>query len=333
MAINYYEVQQKNIKKTFMLSFFMLLIIGIAGVILDYALGTVFIVTGILLAITAIQILISLKSGSSIVLKSVGAKKVEENTEIFEEKQLLNIVEEMSISSGITMPEVYVMQDSSINAFATGTKKDKSYVCVTTGLLEKLNRDETTGVIAHELAHIKNRDVLLMTMVSALVGGVLLLAMLSFRVALSLGRASFYTGAGRRRSSKNSKGEGGIFAVIAGMFVVAAVMFVIGQVSRLMTFAISRKREYLADATAVELTRDPQMLSNALRKIHDNAYATKNSNGAIAHLFISEPKKIKLAEKKNLIANLFSTHPPLLDRIALIESKNKKDLINELSQK
>lgn len=331
MVANFYEIQKTNVRKTAILISLMIIIALLAGIILDIAFETGFLITGVLLFFTIIQILISVFRGSEIVLKSVNAKKVDKNTEVYEEKQLLNIVEEISISSGVPQPEVYVMQDSSINAFATGIKPEKAYVCVTTGLLEKLNRDETTGVIAHEIAHIKNRDILVMTTVSALVGGILLLAIVCFRFGTSFFRIAAYSSMGRRRStSKNDKGGAGILGLVLAIFVISGVMFIVGQISRLMTLAISRKREYLADATAIEFTRDPNMLSSALKKIYTNTSITKNSNGAIAHLFISEPKLRKLADKKGFLSNLLSTHPPLIDRIALIENRSTDEIIRDL---
>ncbi len=333
MVMDFYAHQKRNLRKTVTLVLIMLAIIFAAGITIDYYFGTVFLVTGILLAITAIQILISLGRGYSIVLKSVDARKVDDNTQNIEEKQLLNIAEEVAISAGITKPEVYVMQDDSINAFATGSKPEKSFVCVTTGLLEKLNREETEGVIAHEFSHIKNRDILLMTTISALVGGVLLLAILAFRFGLTFLRGGAFISGGRTRK-KSGKDEGGniILMIIAITFITAAVMFIIGQISRLMTLAISRKREYLADATAVEFTRNPIGLSNALRKIYDNHLTTKKANSATAHLFISEPKKISFSQKSGFFANLFNTHPPLLERIAMLENKNTDDVKKELAR-
>jgi heat shock protein HtpX len=324
MAMNFYEQQKKNVIKTTLLVVIMFVIVTVAGVALDFAFGTGFIITGVLLVITLIQTISSLSSGAGIVLKSVNAKEVLQDTKDLEEKQLLNIVEELSIASGLPKPKVYVMNDPSINAFATGNKPEKSYVCVTTGLLNHLNREETEGVIAHELAHVKNRDILLMTTVSALVGGVLLLALIAFRGGLML----FQSG-GRSRKSKDS---GGIAGIALALIVTAGVMFLVGQISRLMTFAISRKREFLADATGAEMTRNPMGLSQALKKIFKLPLITKAANSATAHLFISEPKKRNLAEKHGFFANLLSTHPPLVDRIAALEAKEPDIVRRELTQ-
>jgi len=333
MVMDFYSQQQKNVRKTVTLVIIMLAIIFTAGIIIDYYFGTVFLITGILLAITLIQILVSFGRGYKIVLSSVEARQVDENTQDLEEKQLLNIVEELSISAGMAKPQVYVMPDESINAFATGSKPEKSYVCVTTGLLKNLNREETEGVLAHEFSHIKNRDILLMTTISALVGGVLLLAIIAFRFGLTFLRGGAFVSGGRSRK-KSGKDDSGniILMIIAITFVTAAVMFLIGQISRLMTLAISRKREYLADATAVEFTRNPAGLSNALRKIYKSAIVTRKATSATAHLFISEPKKIKFSQKSGFFANLFNTHPPLLERIAMLENKDKTDVEMELSK-
>ncbi len=324
MAMNFYEQQKKNLIKTTLLVILMFAIVTSAGIGLDFAFGTGFLITGVLIVITLIQTVVSLSSGAGIVLKSVNAKEVNPDTRDLEEKQLLNIVEELSIASGTPKPKIYVMDDASINAFATGSKPEKAYVCVTTGLLQHLNREETEGVLAHELAHVKNRDILLMTTVSALVGGVLLLSMIAFRGGLAVFQTS-----GRSRKSKDS---GGIAGIAVAMLATAGVMFLIGQLSRLMTFAISRKREFLADATGAEMTRNPMGLSLALRKILNLPVMTKSANSATAHLFISEPKKRNLAEKHGLVANLLSTHPPLIDRIAVLEGKDPQTVQRELSQ-
>jgi len=325
VAMNFYEQQKKNLIKTTLLVFVMLAVVTVAGIALDYSFGTGFLITGVLIVITLIQTVVSLSSGAGIVLKSVNAKEVNPNTRDLEEKQLLNIVEELSIASGTPKPKVYVMRDASINAFATGNKPENAYVCVTTGLLQHLNREETEGVLAHELAHIKNRDILLMTMVSALAGGVLLLSLIAFRGGLTLFQTS-----GR---SKKSKDSGSIAGIALAMLVTAGVMFLVGQLSRFMTFAISRKREFLADATGAEMTRNPMGLSLALRKIYNLPVITKSANSATAHLFISEPKKRSLAERRDLLANLLSTHPPLVDRIAVLEGKDPLTIQRELTQK
>lgn len=324
MAMNFYEQQKKNLLKTTLLVILMFAIVTVAGIGLDCAFGTGFLITGVLIVITLIQTVVSLSSGAGIVLKSVNAQEVNPDTKDLEQKQLLNIIEELSLASGLPKPKIYVMNDASINAFATGSKPEKAHVCVTTGLLQHLNREETEGVLAHELAHVKNRDILLMTTVSALVGGVLLLSMIAFRGGLTL----FQTG-GRSRKSKDS---GGIAGIAVAMLLTAGVMFLIGQISRLMTFAISRKREFLADATGAEMTRNPMGLSLALRKILNLPVITKSANSATAHLFISEPKKRSLAEKRGLLANLLSTHPPLIDRIAILEGKDSQTIERELSQ-
>ncbi|HPE68505.1 MAG TPA: M48 family metallopeptidase [Thermotogota bacterium] len=331
MAIDFYVHQKKNLQKTIILVVCMLLLVFVVGLLLDLAFGTIFLVTGVLLLFTSIQSLVALKSGYSIVLRSVGAKQVHPITSDAEEKQLLNIVEEMSIASGIPVPEVYVMEDGSINAFATGSKPEKAYVCVTRGLLTNLNREETEGVIAHEMAHVKNRDILLMTMISALVGGVLLLALVAFRAGIALLRGGIFLGGGKKKSSKDSGGNVILYIMLA-MMATAAVMFLVGQISRLMTLAISRKREFLADATAVEFTRNPHGLSSALEKIYQMGRPTRTASAATAHLFISEPKKIKLAQRRGFWANMLSTHPPLVDRIAVLEAADPELVMQQLQK-
>ncbi len=331
MAVDFYAQQRKNVTKTAVLVVSLTAVVFVAGIGLDIAFGTGFMITAVLLAVVLIEMLVAFGGGAAIVLKSVNAHEIPENTKDLEEKQLLNIVDELTIPSDLPRPKVYVMEDLSINAFATGSKKEKSYVCVTRGLLQNLNRAETEGVIAHEFSHIKNRDILLMTTVSALVGGVLLLAILAFRFGWLFLRVSPFSGGGRRGGGKKGNGGNVVLAIALAMLATAAVMFIVGQISRLMTLAISRKREFLADATAVEFTRNPDGLSSALKKIYKMAIPTSSANSALSHLFISAPKRRKYSEKRGWFANLMSTHPPLIDRIAVLESRDPQQVYDELN--
>ena len=213
--------------------------------------------------------------------------------------QLHNIVEEMAIASGMPKPKVYVIDDSAINAFATGRDPEHSVVCVTTGCLKRLNRAEVTGVVAHEMSHIRNRDIKVMTMAAILVG-------LSVLLSDFLLRMFIFGGIGGRRSNRG--GGGLMIAAIAVGLVLAILTPVIAQIIRL---AISRKREYLADASGVQLTRYPGGLASALQKIKDDNKPLGAANKATAHLYIANPLK----GQKIWMKSMFTTHPPIDDRI------------------
>jgi heat shock protein HtpX len=229
-----------------------------------------------------------------IILAMSGAKEAlhDEYTDLY------HIVENLSITAGLPMPKVYVINDISPNAFATGRNKDHAVVAVTTGLLKILNKTELEGVIAHELSHIGNKDILLSTVIVVLVGFVSILANIFMR-------------GGMGGSRDNDRG-GNIFAIVGIIFVVLSPIF-----AQLIQLAISRKREFLADASGVLLTRYPEGLAGALQKISSANIPMKTANNATAHLFIANP--FGGAGKK--ISSLFSTHPPVEERIKALIGK------------
>ena len=206
------------------------------------------------------------------------------------------VTENLSMANGTPMPKIYVIDSPAMNAFATGRDPKHSLVCATTGLLEKLNRTELEAVIAHELSHIKNYDILLMMVVSILIGTLSLVINISTR-------ASFFGG---RNSDDNNEG-GAIFAIIGLVLIIFAPI-----IAQLIQLAISRRREYLADASAVKLTRQPQGLIDALKKISEDTNKLETASTATASLYINNPFK------GNKVASLFSTHPPIEDRIAAL---------------
>ncbi|MBR5227746.1 MAG: M48 family metallopeptidase [Clostridia bacterium] len=211
--------------------------------------------------------------------------------------QLSVILENLCIASGLPKPKLYVIQENSPNAFATGRNPQNAVICVTTGLLEKLDKYELEGVVAHELAHIKNYDILLSTIVSVFVGIVVMLSDV-------MTRYSFRT---RRRSSNDNNSSDLIVSLIAIVFLILSPIF-----ATLMQLAISRKREFLADATAVEFTRNPQGLIDALVKISsDSDTVVDTANKSTAHMYISSPLK----EKKQKESDFWSTHPSTERRI------------------
>jgi len=215
---------------------------------------------------------------------------------------LYNVVEGLAIAAGVPTPKCYVIDDTAPNAFATGHNPKNSVICVTTGLLDKMNRAELEGVIAHEMSHIQNYDIRLQTLVVVMVGVVALLSDWIMR--------SFWWGGGRRRGGRDKGGAGAILLVVG--LVMAAVSPLIAQLVRL---AISRKREFLADASGAMLTRYPPGLASALRKIAADTEPLEAANKATAHLYIVNPLK----DHAGMVNKLFSTHPPIEERIARLE--------------
>ncbi len=253
----------------------------------------------IALLIATTYFLISWYAGGRMILAITGARKVTRR----EEPLLINTVEGLAIAAGIPAPECYVIRDGALNAFATGRDPKDSAVCVTTGLLEKMNRQELEGVIAHEISHIKNYDIRVMLLAAVLVGVITLLSDFLLRSFLWGG------GGGERRGD----GRTAAFLVIIGLLL-AILSPLIGELIKL---AVSRQREYLADATAAMLTRYPPGLASALRKIAaDPDPLVDRANKATAHLFISTPFR----KKKGVVARLFSTHPPIEERIKRLEA-------------
>jgi heat shock protein HtpX len=236
--------------------------------------------------------------GGSLILATIGAEKLD--IRIPQHRELHNVVTEMALASGCLMPKVYVVFDAAPNAFATGRNEASSAICVTTGLLALLNREETQGVVAHEMAHIKNRDILLMMLVSVLLGGVALLA--------DWAQRSFFHSRNGRRGGAN------LIVVIPALLLVLLSPLI----SRLLAMAVSRQREYLADASAVEFTRNPLGLAHALERIRDANMPFQKASRGTAHLFIASPFHRRLDERDGRLSDLLSTHPPINDRILLL---------------
>ncbi len=237
--------------------------------------------------------------GSELILNSLGAERLD--LTVPEQRELQNIVTEMALASGLPMPKTYIVFDPSPNALATGRDERHAAVCVTSGLLVLLNREETQGVIAHELAHVRDRDTRLMLLVTVLLGGVVLLS--------DWAQRSFYSSRTRDRIA----GPGALIAAPLLLLIVVAPLF-----SRLLAMAVSRQREYLADAAAAEYTRNPLGLAHALEKIRDAAMPLGRGTRGAAHLFLVNPLNRKVDEREGALADLLSTHPPLPRRIMLL---------------
>jgi heat shock protein HtpX len=239
-------------------------------------------------------------ASSRVVLAISGAHEVTKA----EEWEFVRRVENLCIGSGLPMPRTWVIEDSAPNAFATGTSPEKSHVVVTRGLLNKLEPIELEAVIAHELSHIANYDIRVMTIAVLLVGVVALISDFFLRFT--------FWGAGSRRSNRGKGGAGGLLLVLVA--IVAAILAPL--VAQMLRFAISRRREYLADASAAMLTRHPEALARALEKIRDDHEPLEVANKATAHLYIANPLK----EHASALNNLFETHPPIDERIRILRS-------------
>lgn len=249
----------------------------------------------------------SLQSGAKSVLQSTAAVPADPNNPTH--RQLVNVVDEMSIASGVPAPQVYVIPDEDPNAFATGKDPGHSYVAVTQGLLESLNREELQGVIAHEMSHIRNYDIRLMTVVAAFVGSIVLLSD-SARRGTRLGALG-----GRGSRSRSGGSIGGIIFILWLISIVLAPL-----IAQLMAMLVSRRREYLADASGAELTRNPLGLASALRKLDSAAAPTESIKRGAAHLCIIDPLGRSLNSKEGFLAELFGTHPPIEKRILALDA-------------
>ena len=241
--------------------------------------------------------LFSYFNSDKVILAVSGAKelKYEDAPEVHK------LVENMSIASGIPKPKIYVINDSSMNAFATGRDPQHSVICFTTGIIQRLEKRELEGVIAHEMSHIGNYDIRLMSIVSILVGGISLLADW-------FTRGFFFRGRRRDNDSYAS----------AIVFLVGILLILLSPlIATIIKLAISRKREYLADSTAALITRYPKGLADALRKISQDTEVLETANSATAHLYISDPVRGK---RKNKLSGFFDTHPPIEERIRRLES-------------
>lgn len=271
----------------------LMLLFGVPPYQLPGALG----LTGIVLIAYA---LISYFASTGIVLSISGAHQVTKD----DEWEFVRRVENLCIGAGLPLPKTWVLEDSAPNAFAAGTNPNKSHVVVTRGLLDKLEPAELEGVLAHELSHIGNYDIRVMTIVTVLVGVIALISDLALRSAV--------WGAGSRRSNKG-RGGGIIILAIAVTIIASILAPIIAQAIR---FAVSRRREYLADASGALLCRNPEALARALEKIAGDTEPLEAANKATAHLYISNPLK----EHASFLNNLFNTHPPIEERIRLLRS-------------
>ncbi|MBT9160784.1 MAG: Protease HtpX [Dehalococcoidia bacterium] len=287
----------------------MVLVAAMAGVLLviGYFLGLAFFgsaIGGLVMALViwGIMTAVAFFQGDNIFLAMSKAKKIERD----DHPRLYNIVEEMKIASGLEhMPAIYIIDDPAMNAFATGRDPKRASVAVTSGLLQKLNRDELQGVIGHELAHIKNRDVLLMTLCGILLGTIVMISWYMMHML-------FWGGTFGGRRSSGGGGGGHLIVLVIGL----ALMILAPIFARLIYFAISRKREYLADASSAQYTRYPEGLASALEKLGGSTVQLQSANQALAPMYITNPFR----RKGMAASDLSSTHPPISERVRILRS-------------
>ena len=323
--MNLYEQQTANRRKTWLvmclfMGFLLLLGIGFDAFFIGGLGGYVPIGSVLALGVGSVSAIATYMGGDRAVLLATGAKPLADviasatEADRLKLQQLGNVVDEMSIASGVPRPDVYVVPDPDPNAFATGRGPGHSSIAVTRGLLDALDREELQGVVAHEMSHIRNLDVRLMTVVAALVGGVVLLS--------DWARRGMWWGGGPRRSRDGGDGERGGEG-IAGMLFFAVwvlAMLLAPLIAQMLAMMVSRQREYLADASGAELTRDPAGLARALEKIESAAAPTVSINRGSAHLCIADPLGRRLNLKEGFWPDLFASHPPMPARIAALNA-------------
>jgi heat shock protein HtpX len=301
VAETFYNQIADNRRKSVLLALVVILLFGALGFSIGYTISGdpagAIATMGIALAIGTLLALGSYFGGDSLVLSVSGAKEVDLTTA----PQLMNVVQELAIAANVPMPKVYVIDDTAPNAFATGRDPKHASVAITTGLLEKLDREELQGVIGHELSHVRNLDIRFAMIVGVLVGSIALLADFFLR---------FTFWGGGRRSSRDRDGGGGGLQIV--FFVIAIVLSIVAPiVARFVQLAVNRQREYLADASSVGLTRNPYGLERALAKISADPEVLEVANRATQHMYFTNPIK-KFEERAT---GLFSTHPATVDRI------------------
>ncbi|HEX9411396.1 MAG TPA: M48 family metallopeptidase [Actinomycetota bacterium] len=302
-----YEQISRNKRRTVLLILGTVVVVGAIGYLFGLLLGTGPVGLAVAVLIAGAMSYYSYRYGDQLVLRAARARQVSHD----EEPRLHNIVEGLAIAAGVPKPRVYVVPEQAPNAFAAGPDPAHSSIAVTQGLLDTMNRVELEGVIGHEMSHVRDRDILLGTVVATLVGSVVLIAEFMLRWFWWGGGA--FGGRGRRREG----GEGGsAFAILALVGLVLAILTPI--IAQVIKMAMSRRREYLADAEGALLTRYPPGLAGALKKIAADTTPMRVANNATAHLWINQPSRVP-GEGNHWFESLFSTHPPIRERIRILE--------------
>lgn len=299
--MNLYSAISANKWKTWIIMGLFVVFITTIGFIFSKATGSGLSFMGIALIFAGISSLGSYYFSDKLVLATAGAKQIQEK----DNPGLFHVVENLCIGDGLPMPKIYVMDEQAPNAFATGRDPQHAVVCVTSGLLQVMNKSELEGVISHELSHVKNFDTRLMSVVAILVGAIAILADMFMR--------NLWWGGFRRSDDREDNNLQAVFLVIGIIFAILSPL-----IATLIQLAVSRKREYLADASGALLTRYPEGLANALEKIANDTNPMYHVSNATAHLFIANPFKGK--DVKSWFSSLFDTHPPIEDRIRILRS-------------
>ena len=300
-----YEQIAANKRKTFVLIFGFVVLLGLVGAAFDLLLNGGVVGLVIVAVIVIVSSVVSYFNSDKAALAISHAKPADPH----EYARLYNLVEGLCIASGLPKPRLYVIDDQAPNAFSTGRNPKHAAVAVTTGLLEKMNRVELEAVLAHELSHIRNYDILVMTLTVTMVGIIALLSDFFLRFM-------FFSGGRAGRNDNNQNNPLGIIFMIFG-FVLLIFAPIIAYI---MQFAVSRKREYLADASGVQLTRYPPGLISALEKLKGDTTVIHSASKATAHLWIEQPLDRDSKRNSSKLNHLFDTHPPLDDRIRALQS-------------
>jgi len=301
----FYREIDRNRRRSWFLVVIVVVVLGLLGGAIGYATG--FGWGGVVMALVVATVMSvgTFFAGDALVMATSGAREIDRAKPADRYQQFVNVAEEMRLAGGLPPPRLWVIDDSAPNAFATGRDPEHASVAVTTGLLDKLDREQLQGVIGHEMSHIGNLDIRFTLLVGVLVGSIALLADWFLRFS--------FWGGGRRSNDSDRGGGGGAMALL---FVLGLVLAVVAPlIGRLVQAAVSRSRESLADATAVELTRNPVGLARALRTISDDAEVLEVANRATQHLYIVNP--IKSFEER--AKSLWDTHPPIGERIRALE--------------
>ena len=320
------ELEQRNRRETALLVTVFLVLFTALGFGLDFVFGDMRISVGHLvgfpmltiaaLIIGSIQALLSYYNGASLVLTSVHARELTADSP--KHQMVLDVTREMALAARLPVPRGYIIDDPAPNAFATGRDPQHSVICVTSGLVDEMDREELQGVIGHEMSHIADYDIRTMMMIAVLVGGIALLADFFIRWSWfgGFGGTGAIGGGGSGRNNRDGGGDAGALIAIA-VFILAAVAPIFSQ---LIAMAISRQREYLADASSVEFTRNPRALLRALEHIAQTESPLKHASRGVAHLFMVNPLEGAREDDEGFWSNLFSTHPPLSRRIARLRA-------------
>ena len=298
-----YEQIASNKRRSALLIFGFAVLVALVAIALNFLIGGGIFGFVVAVIIATTVSFISYYNSDKVALRMSHAQPADERTYA----RYHNLVEGLCIASGLPKPRLYIIDDPAPNAFATGRNPQHAAIAVTTGLLEKMNRVELEGVLAHELSHVKNYDVLVMTLAVTMVGILALVSDFFLRF--------MFWGGGRQGSDERNNPVGAIFAIFGVVLLIFSPI-----IARLMQFAVSRQREYLADSSGVSLTRYPPGLISALKKLQDDSTVIHTASKATAHLWIEEPLDTESKKIGTRMNRLFATHPPLDERIAALEA-------------